>query len=96
MKVKVTRQDIAKGRNSASFTCGCPIHRALGRKLKVPVDPEIQRNNVLLIPNWSEALLGKIRIPLPEEARVFQEKLMNDVDAKVRPFEFETELVAPR
>jgi hypothetical protein len=91
MKVKVKRSDIENGRRDAGCTCGCPIHIALSRKLKIKGDFDGE----LRVPSVYKATIGRIKIPLPEVAVEFQNKLMKDENAKVKPFEFETELVAP-
>lgn len=96
MKVKVTRADIKEGAERAGKICGCPIHHALGRKLKIAINPFEESQNALLVPHYEQARLGKIRIPLPKEAVAFQKKLAADPQAKVRPFEFETELLEPK
>ena len=95
MKVTVKRTDIEEGRANANYHCGCPIHRALARKLKVPTFDD-QSSNVLRVPSRNYATLGKIKIPLPQSAVEFQNRLIADQDARVRPFSFETELIAPK
>lgn len=92
MKVKVRKSDIEEGRHQASSTCGCPIYLALTRKLKLP---SVFADSPLRVPNVSRATIGRIKIPLPGVAIEFQHTLMKDSYAKVKPFEFETELVAP-
>jgi len=46
----------------------------------------------LEIPTVYKAKIGRIVIPLPTEAVEFQKALMKDAGAKVRPFEFETDV----
>ena len=89
MKVKVTQDDIDKGRTMVRDTCGCPIHRALARLLGVGEDEG------LFVENIEGASWGRVLIPLPPIAVKFQEKLWNRRNARVDPFEFETHLVEP-
>jgi hypothetical protein len=57
--------------------------------------PTIFADSPLRVTNVNRATIGRIKIPLPAAAVEFQQKLMKDPEAKVKPFEFETELVAP-
>ena len=86
MRVKVTRMDIKDGRAKANEVRGCPICLALNRTLNVD---EIE------VPTRKIATLGKLKMSLPKKAVIFQDKLMDNQDAEVKPFVFETEIIAP-
>ena len=94
MKVRVKRSDINEGRFKAGLSCGCPIWHALQRKLAALGLYETSWAP-LSIPSTAYARLGKkVRMSLPDEAKRFQDTLIDDPEAKVRPFTFETSLEA--
>lgn len=79
MIIKVTKDDIEKGRKDAANNCGCPIWHALTRELGVG----------RITMSYDEAFVGNaICFPLPEVAVKWQKHLVET--QKARPFSFET------
>jgi len=85
-RVVVTDKDIKEGREEACYTCGCPVWRALKRVLELRIDTT---DAVLSVPDVDKAKIGRITIDLPQSAIEFQEKLMDDAAARVKPFSFD-------
>ena len=81
MKVTVTRADIEAGREHFNDICGCPIWRALARRLQVHGD--------LGVPHLNEAAVGRIKFRLPRQAVRFQERGI--AGKPVKPFTFHTQ-----
>jgi hypothetical protein len=91
--VKVTKQDIRKGRLKANDWCGCPIWEAMSRSVRqITSGSELN----LEIPDTRFATLGRFKLLLPKEAQNFQQALIKDFSAKVKPFAFDADVVIKR
>lgn len=94
MKVKVTKQDINRGRKDAGVTCGCPIWHALNRTLGLHLT--VVSKDLLEIPEMHVARVKSadypIKIVLPEKAVELQQLLRAVPNAPVKPFTFDATL----
>jgi len=85
MKIKITQDDIDKGRMEASKICGCPIWHAVVRQLQVP---ESQAKDLVKISGYWKMEIGDTKFKLPDEAVSMQRILVEYPLAHIEPFEF--------
>lgn len=88
MKIEVSEQDIAKGMSHVGSDCGCPIWRAISRKLHLPTEIKL---NPLRFEYYEEANLGNLLFELPEEAVEWQHEAIAKRHAE--PITFEATLI---
>ena len=73
MNIKVTQDDIDKGREKAGKQCGCPIWCAVVRQLGVP---ESQAETLVKVPDYGTLKVGSTSFRLPPEALSLQRVLV--------------------
>ena len=85
MKIKVTQEDIDKGRENAGKTCRCPIWHSVVRQLNIP---ESQAEDLVHLPSYETLTIGSTEFDLPPEAVSMQRVLVEYPLATVPELEF--------
>lgn len=85
MKIKVTEEDINKGRERAGKTCGCPIWHSVVRQLNIP---ESQAKDLVRVATYETLKIGNTEFALPPTAISMQRILVEYPLATMQELEF--------